>query len=130
MVLVHGLVASVFKSFDNILPVHDVLVRLRDGLRGFRDRDILHEGSLRLGALGILPRCEQSPSFASATLSLKHDGACFALGLRDEVVVDFFVGIHVVLSCADEDLLVCTLGHLHMARASSRLTFSINIPTC
>ena len=93
-----------------VRPVHDVIVQLRDGLRGFRDRDHFHEGSLCRGALGIVPKSEQSPRLASATLSSRHGCACFALGLRDEVVVDFLVGIHAILSCADQDVLVCTLG--------------------
>ena len=39
VVLVHGHLSS-----DTVLPVHDVLVQLLDGLRGFRDRDLHHEG--------------------------------------------------------------------------------------
>ena len=88
VVLIHGLVARLCKLSDSVHPLNDVVVQLRDVPRDFRDRDLLHQGSLRLGVLGIVPKCDQSPSLESATLSLRDNGACVALGLRDEVVLD------------------------------------------
>ena len=93
-VSVHEFVARLFIPSDRVLPVRDVLMHFRDGIRSSRGRDLLHKGSICLGTLGIVLKCEQSPGLASATLSY------------------LLVGIHVVPSCADQDVLVCIHWHV------------------